>query len=142
MILKYIDDLITCDPWIVSCEYLRDVEQYRWDGSVSFLGYKITTSKNEYIGLYISSDTMCCEDFGAELYFRGIVVECNSIVGSIVKDIKFDYDSLNTEEYQSTNIIIETNRGTIKLLIYNEHNGYYSHEYIARIYGRQERGDL
>jgi hypothetical protein len=133
MILKYIDDLITCDPWIVSCEYGR---------KNGYMGYTITTSKNETISLLISSGEICCEDFGANLYFRGIEEgdDCSSVVGSIVKDVKFDYKSRG--EYQSTNIIIETNRGTIKLLVYNDHNSYYPHAYIARFNGREERGEL
>jgi hypothetical protein len=111
MILKYIDDLIS-DPWIVSCEY---------ETKNGYIGYSIRTSKNETISLLAHGYRS-----GVNLYFEGIKVDnCNKVVGFMINDVKFDFHN---------NIIIETNRGTIKI---SARGGSYLHAIYQNTFSKK-----
>jgi hypothetical protein len=107
---------------IVKCEYVTED---------SYIGYKITTSKNKIISLLIDSDE---GDYGVEIYFRKKEISDNNFtpfIGATIKNVKFGNTLINTHYFGARNIIIKTNRGNIRILIYNEHNGYFAHKYKA-----------
>ena len=105
-----------------------------------YCGYKITTD-NGIIILGISSQEMCCEDWGYD------IENMDGKIGARVLSEKFDLDSRFkkgfNEEIDATSLTIETDRGLIILSIWNEHNGYYPHNYIVKkSNGIIERGSL
>lgn len=116
---------------IEECRHTPD-EGYNYSGFIV-----ITTSQK--IELLISSDTECCENWG---YFW-----CNDtpedFVGAKLLNVTCTDDALNThkvlEYVDNINMAyfvnLETDRGTLQFVVYNEHNGYYGHD--IRIISKQ-----
>lgn len=100
-------------------------------------GYTFTmsdTSKN--ITCKIENFHKCCEKFGVHtnsVLTDFIGSEYHSIDIQSVKSNREDYDEMVTME-----ICIHTNKGTITIKFYNEHNGYYTHDvYIESEHGHK-----
>jgi hypothetical protein len=103
-------------------------------------GYEIVTSKQR-IKLLIDNGQSCCENWG---YFW-----CNddvqSFVGADLQSVKLTDAALNdahmkandldpTREYFEGGVMfvnIETSRGTLQFVAYNQHNGYYGHTAVV-----------
>jgi hypothetical protein len=90
-----------------------------------WLGYTFVmddVSKN--ITCKIENGPICCEKFGVHTLstMRDFIgAEYNSLnVGEMHRE---EYDYMSTVD-----VHIQTNRGTITIQFYNEHNGYYSHD--------------
>ncbi len=99
-------------------------------------GYKVITSKQE-IKLLIDNESSCCEVWG---WFW-----CNEdpqkYVGAELQDIKIVNEALSQEIMQKNNlnpkeeyfegsvcyVNLETSKGTLQFVAYNQHNGYYGH---------------
>jgi hypothetical protein len=92
-------------------------------------GFEIVTSKQK-IFLGIDSGQSCCEQFGYFMTNDNI----DEFVGSKLLEIKLTDTLLKVENFDkeySGNIMfvnIETSKGTLQFVAYNDHNGYYSHE--------------
>ncbi len=117
---------------IISIEELNDS---------GYDGYVIKTSEQD-VFLKIGSEQQCCEEYG---YFF-----CNDdfsdFIGSDVLDITLTDTELNTEKFNEIAlqqlgrgnsfegalvfVNIETSKGTLQFVAYNEHNGYYGHQVI------------
>lgn len=104
-----------------------DYKDYEYDGLV------ITTNKQE-IKIGIQNDQFCCENWGfltsndnyddfkeSELYSIEIVDEKQSIIDYNIED---DYSG------SCLFVNIKTSKGLLQIVLYNEHNGYYSHDVI------------
>lgn len=102
-----------------------------------FDGFVIkTTAQN--ITLSISNGQNCCENWG---YFLS-EEDPRFFIGATLLGVKLTDDSLNpaafnksgvdpTSKYFSGGLMfvdIETDRGVLQFVAYNEHNGYYGHE--------------
>ena len=98
--------------------------KYEW------AGYHFSMSDpSKNITCKISNSANCCEQFGiytkcklqdfvgAEYYSVNVSKTVDSECGSISATV---------------NVSIETDRGTILVQLYNEHNGYYEHEFYTQ----------
>lgn len=100
-------------------------------------GYVVKTSE-QVIRLTIDNGQSCCERWG---YFW-----CNDnqqdFIGATLRDVKITDDALNEAVMKENEldpndkwfeggvmfVNLETDKGTLQFVAYNEHNGYYSHE--------------
>ena len=111
---------------------IKEVYNVRPDNLFSYDGYEMTTSENTYLFL-IENGQCCCENWG---YFSSSD-NVQEFVNSTLKEIKLVGTVLNVKKlkdidnYMSENdcmfINLETNKGTLQLTVYNQHNGYYGH---------------
>lgn len=96
-------------------------------------GYEVVTNKQK-ISLVIDNVQRCCEQWG---YFW-----CNDnteeFVGSVLSDVKVVDTALNEQTCKDNSdgkvyegcvmfVNLETSKGTLQFVAYNEHNGYYGH---------------
>lgn len=103
------------------------------DNDSGYDGYEVVTNKQK-ISLVIDNDQSCCEQWG---YFW-----CNDnteeFVGSVLSDVKVVDTALNEQKYKDNSeggvyegcvmfVNLETSKGTLQFVAYNEHNGYYGH---------------
>ena len=101
-------------------------------------GYKVITD-NTSILVMISNCQQCCEDWGYfsseedTSYFIGATLRAINLVDTAldVHRIKEVEDGLQEKDIQFVNF--ETDRGTLQLAVYNEHNGYYGHDVLVSI---------
>jgi hypothetical protein len=100
-------------------------------------GYEVITNEQR-IKLYIDNDQSCCESFGyfwcnddpqefigAELYT--VTLTDTALNQRYLEDRDMDPKS----EYFSGGVMfvnLETSKGTLQFVAYNEHDGYYGHE--------------
>jgi hypothetical protein len=107
-----------------------------WDPSTYYDGYGITFDNNndKYIKFKICNGQKCCERWkiwsksddnlqefiGAEIKN----IQYTTIINDALNCIRSDYDVITLK------LTIETNKGELILMMYNSHNGYYSHECI------------
>ena len=110
-------------------EYIEAIKEDTFDGMD---GYRIYTNNQEiFLGIYNTTD--CCENWGymtSEDSFEGFI-------GSTLLDIKEVDSAYNVTSFKETSIDsgdamfinIETSKGVLQFVLYNEHNGYYGHSY-------------
>jgi hypothetical protein len=97
--------------------------KYEW------LGYVFTMSdSSKNITCKISNSQNCCEQYG--IYTKNniddyIGAEYYSI--DVVKNIKHEMDYTMLVE-----VSINTSKGTILIKMYNEHNGFYPHDFFIQ----------
>lgn len=118
------------------------------DRYTEYAGYAITTDK-QVIKLLIDDEGQCCESWG---YFMS-EDDFSEFIGSEINDISITDTALNTtllekhdvnpdDEWFDGGIMfvnINTNKGTLQFVAYNDHNGYYGHE--ARVISEQLNHD-
>ena len=98
------------------------------NNSNQWLGYKIKmTDSSKNIICKIDNNQQCCENFG--VYTEN---ELNDFIGAEYYSVIVENDSLNDSDYndnmEKIKISINTSKGKINILFYNEHNGYYAHD--------------
>lgn len=122
-------------------EKIISIKEYSEKG---FEGFEVLTDKQQ-IRMKISSGQSCCEQFG---YFS-CNDDVNDFVGANLLDVRLVDQALSTVEMTNEGINVndkyfegglmfvnlETDRGTLQFVLYNMHNGYYSHE--ARVESTQ-----
>lgn len=92
-------------------------------------GYQIITDKQTII-LGIENGQSCCEDWGYMLSndtpdeFIGAELNSIHITDRALKDVEVP----NVYEGCIMFVNIETSKGTLQFVAYNDHNGYYGHE--------------
>lgn len=114
---------------------IRDYEAK--EGYENVAGFEVLTTMQS-IKLFIGNDSCCCERWG---YFW-----CNDnpqeFVGSELRGVKLTDTALNEVQMQANDlnpndkwfeggvmfVNLETDKGTLQFVAYNEHNGYYGHE--------------
>ena len=113
---------------ITSIEELNDFE-YK---DSCYDGYKVETTKNNYL-LLISSYQQCCESWGYATTeektkdFIGAEVLSVDTTSSKLKNFNLDdYDYLEREA-STLFLTFNTSKGKLQFVVYNAHNGYYSH---------------
>ena len=93
-------------------------------------GFIVSLDDSNSIKLGIDNFQSCCENWG---YFM-TNDSLDDFIGAEVVDVNLVDECLNVEKapdiYEGGIMFvnIETNRGTLQFVAYNEHNGYYGHE--------------
>jgi len=113
---------------------VKDVRDRRTLGYGVYDGYDIVTDKRT-IFLGIDNRQDCCEDWG---YFS-TPEDPQEFIGATLLQLKVDGNEclLQTlrdiaEGYCYAEFInLETDRGTLQFVIYNEYNGYYGHACVV-----------
>lgn len=100
-------------------------------------GFEVATTKQN-IRLFINNEASCCESWG---YFW-----CNDnpndFVGAELRSVSLTDTALNEAQMKLNDldpndkwfeggvmfVNLETDRGVLQFVAYNEHNGYYGHE--------------
>lgn len=119
-------------------EKITEIKDYEAkDGWCSVAGFEVLTDKQS-IKLFIDNDSSCCENWG---HFW-----CNEnpqdFIGAKLREVTLTDTALNQAVMQANElnpddkwfeggvmfVNLETNRGTLQFVAYNEHNGYYGHE--------------
>jgi hypothetical protein len=112
-------------------EIIEQINEIDNDGGYD--GYEVATNKQKIL-LVIANFSKCCEQWG---YFW-----CNDnteeFVGSVLSDVKVVDTALNEQTYKDNSeggvyegcvmfVNLETSKGTLQFVAYNDHNGYYGH---------------
>ena len=107
----------------MSSSIIKNIETF--DDEEYWMGYKIMVNDStKNITCKIENARNCCEKWGIHTKSKldeFIGAEYYSIEVSNIQ--KKEYD-----EMRMVTITISTNRGNIILHLYNQHNGYYSHD--------------
>jgi hypothetical protein len=97
-------------------------------------GVTITTDKQQ-IRFGISNGQACCENWGYissedsfEDFIGAEVLGVNTVDSGYFVAEKLKADWVSVEDCVFINV--ETSKGTLQFTVYNEHNGYYSHEVV------------
>ena len=119
-------------------EKIIEIKEYQSKEDYSNVeGFEVVTTKQS-IKLYIDAGQSCCERFG---YFW-----CNEnpqdFIGATVNNVSVADTALNEAEMKKNEldpkkeyfeggvmfVNIDTDKGLLQFVAYNEHNGYYGHE--------------
>jgi hypothetical protein len=101
---------------------IENIETF--DDPEHWMGYNITmsdTTKN--ITCKIENAHICCEKWGIHTETK-----LNDFIGAEYYSIVTKIKKKNDDELVTLVVTISTNRGNIILHLYNDHNGYYSHD--------------
>lgn len=100
-------------------------------------GFEVVTDKQS-IKLYIDNDSSCCEKWGHfwcndnPQDFIGAVLRGVSLTDTALNEAQMKANDLNQNDKWFEGgvmfVNLETDRGTLQFVAYNEHNGYYGHE--------------
>lgn len=110
-------------------ETILKIEETSFDGKDGF----IITTDEQSIKLGIDNGQSCCENWG---YFMS-EDDTSDFIGSKLIDIKITDELLKPNDNFDVNDIyeggvmfvnLETDKGLLQFVAYNEHNGYYGHE--------------
>jgi len=117
---------------------IEEVENMKVGEGISchYDGYKIVTDQQEIL-LLIDNDQNCCEDWGymtSEGDFSDFVGAQIISLKTVDKALKVEMVESLIDEYIDVGscifVNVETTKGTLQFVIYNEHNGYYCHSVI------------
>jgi hypothetical protein len=90
----------------------------------------------------ISTQRGCCERFGVYFEYPDAMTK-KDFIGAVVTNIRWGKEIRDDEcEHKSSEIIVETSRGSFSIFAYNDHNGYYSHHVYAVFNGLIEEFSL
>jgi hypothetical protein len=110
-------------------ETILKIEETTFDGKDGFV---ITTSEQS-IKLGIDNGQSCCENWG---YFMS-EDDTSDFIGAKLIDVKItdtllkpndEFDVNDMYEGDVMFVNVETDKGLLQFVAYNEHNGYYGHE--------------
>jgi len=119
---------------------LRIEEHSEKVGRHSRAGYRVITDQQEVV-LLIDDQDQCCEQWG---YFWS-EDDTQSFIGAKLLDVRLtdtalserrlaeeDVSDCATHEGAIMFVTLDTDRGPLQFVAYNEHNGYYGHEAFVR----------
>lgn len=119
-----------------------------------WLGYDFKLSDGRHLCVKMDNDQQCCEQFGAYLEVNGkftndVSTEL-SFVGAQVQSIAVSnkeiteclYNQKNDHGEAIIHVTMTTSKGTLVVYLYNQHNGYYKHDYVIEIGRKIIRGKL
>lgn len=114
---------------------INELEDYKI-GDTRYCGYEVVTEQ-EKIYVLIDNYLQCCESFG----YMSTNDDITEFIGAELLDVELTDISLNStkiekntsddftddfEDIQFVNFI--TDKDILQLVVYNYHNGYYSHD--------------
>lgn len=111
-------------------------------GYDTYDGYVITTDIGD-IKVGVDDNQSCCENWG----YLTSLDNPEDFVGAEVLSVKVVDEALKVYEDFSIYeggvmfVNIETNKGVFQLVVYNEHNGYYSHDAVVIVDGVQTHSE-
>jgi len=92
-------------------------------------GFVIRTELGPAVTILISNDQSCCENWGyvaSEDDFEDFIGAELIDVSTVSSDLKVvEVDDVSEGDMMFVNV--ETSEGMLQFVLYNEHNGYYSH---------------
>ena len=119
-------------------EKIVEIKDYEAkEGYSNVAGFEVLTT-DQSIKLYIDNESSCCEKWG---YFW-----CNDnpqdFIGAELRSVSLTDTALNEAQMKANDlnpndkwfeggvmfVNLETDKGTLQFVAYNEHNGYYGHE--------------
>jgi len=105
-------------------------------------GIVINTTKGLPIVVGIDNVMTCCERISVYAIFPEDLTR-DDFVGATITNIKWGKEERDDRyELSSSEVIIETTKGSIQVIVSNQHNGYYSHSVIACFNDTVERFSL
>ena len=119
-------------------EKIIEIKDYEAkEGYINVAGFEVVTDKQS-IKLYIDNELSCCETWGYfwcndnQQDFIGAKLRAVSLTDTALNEAQMKANDLNPNEkwFQGGVMFvnIETDKGTLQFVAYNEHNGYYGHE--------------
>lgn len=109
----------------------------RWDY------YQIDVDGGNYLKIAIDNYQSCCEHWG--IVNRKEKDE-STIIGGTITNLTIDVSNKRdqrTEDYSnSVTITLTTTNGPLTIYLFNEHNGYYSHQYYIRTKKTNAHGQI
>ncbi len=120
-----------------------------------YIGVSIITNM-QTINVFISSQYLCCEDYGVQLKLgelKTVINEFNEndvsqfknvLVGQSISFVKFLPDIKNDSGYPCKIPILIGLSGefNLEVFIMNDHNGYYAHDYFVKWGTYKDTGSL
>lgn len=129
--------------------------------SAGWVGHVIKFADGNKIKIAVADGQWCCESFGTYLFVNGKSVpidQFEEFVGAQIVNLDLDaaisdvcppddlkevqYISNNYGESNLKNVTFTTDRGAFTIVLYNEHNGYYSHEFVIQSKKHSVKGQL
>lgn len=113
-----------------------------WHSLDTYDGYVITTDVGD-IKVGVDNNSCCCENWGylSSLDNPDDFVGAEVIAVKVVDEALKIYEDFSIYEGGVMFVNIETNKGVFQLVVYNEHNGYYSHDAVVIVNGEQIHSD-
>ena len=107
---------------------VREVSNYKPEGCKwsGYDGYAIDTN-NQTIYLLIENGQSCCEDWGYLMSHDNF----DEFIGAQLLGLReVSASEINgvPDGAYTVFVNVETNKGTLQFVAYNDHNGYYGHE--------------
>lgn len=104
----------------------------RTTGFGSYEGFVITLADDRTIQMGISAGQCCCETYGYLTSQDDLTDFIGATFISVaVTDAELKhYDVASVYDGAAMFINVETSRGCLQFVAYNEHNGYYSHDAV------------
>jgi hypothetical protein len=107
-------------------------------------GYVIVTSE-QIIKVGISNISNCCENWSVKYTTDDVPDNLEKFIGTELYNIIECDDPLEYNSYDeggSIAIDLQTSKGSLKLILSNSHNGYYSHSYFIESNQFKQEGRL
>lgn len=102
-----------------------------------YAGYQIITDA-QTIKIGISQDSSCCEQFGYLTsednfadYTGAEIVSITRVDEALNSKIREFFKEQYMDAGEAMFININTTKGLLQFVVYNSHNGYYSHEVVV-----------
>lgn len=116
---------------IVEADFVFTEEDNKWYKQ-HMEGFKIVTNEQEIL-LGINGSQACCENFGYFMTNDNI----KEFIGATIREIHLTDTLLKVKKFKKEHagnimfVNIETDKGTLQFVAYNDHNGYYGHDAIV-----------
>ena len=116
---------------------IKSIEQGSWKRGTSswsgYDGYVVTLEDDTQIKLGIDNGQSCCENWGylmSEDSFEEFI-GAQYLSAQVVDSKLATFDLGGVYESDCMFVNINTSKGLLQFVAYNEHNGYYSHEAVV-----------
>ena len=118
-------------------ETIKDIKEITEEDYITMEGYEVVTDKQS-IKLLIDNGQDCCERFGYfwcndnPKDFIGATLRAVYITDTELNEAKMkEHDLDQRDKYFEGGVMfvnLETNKGVLQFVAYNEHDGFYGHE--------------
>jgi hypothetical protein len=110
----------------------------KWTENTDFDGYAIETT-HRVIKVGISNYQSCCENWGYLTTNDDLQDFVDTkLLGVKIVDTALKVEPIKEKDFYEASLMFvnfETSHGTMQLVAYNDHNGYYGHDAIVLIEG-------
>lgn len=116
-------------------------------------GYDVITNNHKkFINSIISEGQLCCEVYGAyitdnlkEKTSDDVGFDTDKYIGAKIIDVEYVVKKANDDYYDmqsNVTVSINTTNGKFHIIVFNEHNGYYPHDYRVTVNGVIKKGRI